>query len=477
MVNKPYFDIYAGQLIEDKQGVGTGETSTNDYEGLANKPKVNGHILSGNKTPEELGLVDKTTEQTIPGIKTFLNGMKLSGMLTDVHGVNIISTENDTTRKVGSVANQLKLASIDDIQFRKGENENILTILTDENIIDHAVTLDTPQVITPLKTFKDIKIDNNELTIGDGTKNDTTILLKANNATLEVASLDYTSDDATIAVGSSLAKTMIRGEKVVDSNNNEFLTALNLPIATVQSKGVIKPDGKTLTITADGTLKATGVGTATEQYGIRGDYATQYGILECPNGILTVSGMKVTLQPMVVMQCAGQESKTTITGKLDHTITSTDDIDLFYVGGQLLECGDVFYQEAEPDNGVTNFLAWWKPSLGKWQFKSNNTGNVWKEAVACRLAHIHTDGNTITRVDYIGNRILDDEIFALQSDVDTALANKADKTELPAEARLLKGASLYPVSNLATDATLAQTIQKVNEIIAILVSRGIARIQ
>ncbi len=159
----------------------------------------------------------------------------------------------------------------------------------------------------------------------------------------------------------------------------------------------------------------------TDKYGIRGDYTSQFGILECPNGILKVEGMKITLQPMVVMQCAGQESKTTITGPLQHTIISNSDIDIFYAGGTLLECGSVFYQENEPDDGQDNYVAWWKPSLGKWQFKSNETGNVFRPIVACRLAHIHTDGATITRVDYIGNRILDDEIFVEKKDLDSLL--------------------------------------------------------
>lgn len=190
-----------------------------------------------------------------------------------------------------------------------------------------------------------------------------------------------------------------------------YLTTESLPIATIDKLGVIKPDGSTISVSDNGVISAISTASIVEQHGIRGDYSTQYGILECPNGILEVDGMTVTLQPMVVMQCAGQEAKTIITGSLKYTITSTDDIDLFYANGELLECGDVFYQETEPDNGVSNYIAWWKPSLGKWQFKSNETGNVFRPIVACKLAHIHTDGTTITRVDYLGNRILDDEIF------------------------------------------------------------------
>lgn len=209
-------------------------------------------------------------------------------------------------------------------------------------------------------------------------------------------------------------------------------------------------------LSADGLAK---LANPNEKYGIRGDYSTQYGILECPNGILTVDGMQVTLKQGVVMQCAGQDIKTTITGDLKYTITSNEDIDLFYAGGTLLECGEVYYSEDEPENGTSNYIAWWKPSIGKWQFKSNDTGNVYRQIISCRLAHVHTDGTTITRVDYIGNRILDDEIFA-------------EKKDLPSMNELMLDTS-ETVTLLAEKATRAEIITKINEVIASLQNRGV----
>lgn len=148
--------------------------------------------------------------------------------------------------------------------------------------------------------------------------------------------------------------------------------------------------------------------------GIKGDYCTSYGILEAPNGILTnPSGMQVTLKQGVVLQLAGQDIKTTISGDLTHTITSTADCDLFYVSGttSLMEVEEIVWSRIEPDNGQTGVLAWWNPDNKKWKFKSNDTGNVWAEAVATPVAHIHTNGTTITRIDHIGYRVLDDEVF------------------------------------------------------------------
>lgn len=218
-----------------------------------------------------------------------------------------------------------------------------------------------------------------------------------------------------------------KGTKPIKVSNDVITLSIDNQLLRVTADGLLTVNldeiGSELIDKANtdlSNLSATGeakLGSGKSSYGIRGDYATQYGILECPNGILTVKGMDVILKQGVVMQCAGQDIKTLISGDMKHTITSTDDIDLFYAGGQLLECGEVYYQEAEPENGVSNYIAWWKPSLGKWQFKSNDTGNVFRSIVACKIAHIHTNGETITRVDYIGNRILDDEIFALKSDV------------------------------------------------------------
>lgn len=163
--------------------------------------------------------------------------------------------------------------------------------------------------------------------------------------------------------------------------------------------------------------------------GIKGDYCTTYGIIDAPNGILTnPSGMEVVLKQGVVLQLAGQDIKTTISGDMAHTITSTTDCDLFYVSGttSLMEVAQIVWSRIEPDNGQAGVLAWWNPDNKKWKFKSNDTGNVWAEAVATPVAHIHTNGTTITRIDHIGYRVLDDEIYALKREMNTALTGKAN---------------------------------------------------
>lgn len=182
--------------------------------------------------------------------------------------------------------------------------------------------------------------------------------------------------------------------------------------------------------------------------GIKGDYCSTYGILDSPNGVLTASGMKLTLKAGLVLQCAGQEAKTTIAGDTVHEVESTADFDLFYADGAFYEATQVVWSKTEPENGDTGIVAWWNPDAGKWKFKSNAAGNVWATAdKAARLAHIHTDGTTITRIDYIGTRVLD-------------------------EGRLLQGLK-KTVADLAADADSAAIIAKVNEILAALREAGV----
>lgn len=182
--------------------------------------------------------------------------------------------------------------------------------------------------------------------------------------------------------------------------------------------------------------------------GIKGDYCSTYGILAAPNGVLTANGMKLTLKAGLVLQCAGQEAKTTIASDTVHEVESTQDFDFFYADGAFYEATQVVYSRTEPEDGDTGILAWWNPDIKKWKFKSNAAGNVWATAnKAARLAHIHTDGMSITRIDYIGARVLD-------------------------EGRLLQGLK-KTVADLATGADSAAIIAKVNEILAALREAGI----
>ena len=108
---------------------------------------------------------------------------------------------------------------------------------------------------------------------------------------------------------------------------------------------------------------------------------------------------------------------------MQHTVTSTGNFTLFYANGELLECGKVDYSTEEPtNNGVTNYQAWFNPDKTvntnqQWQFKSNDSGNVWRYVDnATPLADIVASSTAITSISYLGYRVFDDDIFAHKSE-------------------------------------------------------------
>ncbi len=210
---------------------------------------------------------------------------------------------------------------------------------------------------------------------------------------------------------------------------NSWVRVDSNKIASASALGAIKV-GDGLSIATDGTLSATGGGGAsdTEKYGLEGDYCSKYGIVDCPNGILTEEAKKVTLKAGVVMQMTETDGLTTNASDMPHDIISTVDFDLFYTSGSLLEATQVVFSEQEPEDGATGVLAWFNGT--QWQFKSNTEGNVWRAASAVRLAHVHiTDGN-ITRIDYIGNRHLNKVIPVTTNTAQTITGSKTLKNNL-----------------------------------------------
>lgn len=193
--------------------------------------------------------------------------------------------------------------------------------------------------------------------------------------------------------------------------------------------------GKWLKIDSTGnaipdTLPSIGGGDVSDKYGIQADYAIHYGILDCPRGLIdySVNTKEIEIQSGIVIQAAGADTRTTIASPITYEVEQTGDIVLFFTRTEsesgtiqtgFLEAGNVYYQEEEPTNGTTSYLAWWKPSKGLWQFKSDQTGNVWREAVATPIANIRAGLIGITSINYIGYRIIDDDIIAQQSEIDS----------------------------------------------------------
>lgn len=156
-------------------------------------------------------------------------------------------------------------------------------------------------------------------------------------------------------------------------------------------------------------------------YGLRGDYSTHYGIEYCQYGLIdNPAGTKTIIVKGGMMLCVpGAETKTTIGSDITYNLLADSDITVFYADGNILEVDKIEYSTEEPESLDEGMLAWWNPRVGLWKFKSNDTGNVWREANATPLADIRIDNGVINRIDYVGYRILNDDIYALKEDVAT----------------------------------------------------------
>lgn len=153
--------------------------------------------------------------------------------------------------------------------------------------------------------------------------------------------------------------------------------------------------------------------------GLRGDYETTYGIIECPNGLIdySISSNRIMIKSGIQLLAWGNDTKVMIASDTPHDVLATRDFTLVYVDGEFLEC-DVFYQTAEPENGSDLYIAWWNGE--KWQFKSNDTGNVWRTPEkATPIADIHINDGVINRIDYVGYRVMNDEIYITQEVFET----------------------------------------------------------
>lgn len=157
-----------------------------------------------------------------------------------------------------------------------------------------------------------------------------------------------------------------------------------------------------------------------EKYGIKGDYASKYGIINAQNGLITYTSdsKEVTVKAGIQLLMPGSDIKTQNDSDIKYTINSTSDVTLFLADGEVKEAEGVYFQTEEPENGQEAYLAWYNPEVGKWQFKSNDDGNVWRTPTkAGPLADVYFSETGVIRVDYVGYRVLNDQIFALKSDL------------------------------------------------------------
>lgn len=178
------------------------------------------------------------------------------------------------------------------------------------------------------------------------------------------------------------------------------------------------------TLSGDGTeespLSVVGGGASgSDNNGLEGDYATTYGIVdETASGlpyIKAVGSTVVVIPAGLVMDIPGVPGLTTNTGNIEYEVVATDNPTLFLAQGTVIEATDVFFQVEEPEDGATGYAAWWNGTT--WKFKSNDTGNVWREANAVRIAKTVFTGTSLTRLCFTGCRVLNKQEFATKAQV------------------------------------------------------------
>lgn len=226
------------------------------------------------------------------------------------------------------------------------------------------------------------------------------------------------------SVSNSTINNMANHISTLESATSELETAQ----ATLQNDLGDLGD-QVLAIQGDLNILKSSSSSSINNSGIRADYALKYGITDCPNGIISFNSTdkELTIHQGVTLSIPNKEAKVIFGNDTTYEVEETGNVVLFYTQTEsesgtvqqgFLEAGTVYYGENEPKDGVTSFLAWWQPSKGKWQFKSVYTGNVWREADAQPIANIKASSSIITSVNYIGYRIIDDDIFAQLSDIE-----------------------------------------------------------
>lgn len=316
-------DNVARLLALGAKGSGGGGTSgTSNYPDLANKPQINGVELVGNKTSEDLGIEPGVTEEVLTQALAAESAARqkqdelLQGEIEDkIAAANILAGENIEVSQEGN--NVTISSTAEGKTYTAGTNIEI----TEDNVINNTIPfVRGPEAVLDRLTGiaiggrRDVamKTPEGSLLIGnfspeidsqgaftDGKNNvvighDTAVLNGMSNCV--VMGYDATSaDENSVVIGSRaivdlhhvgsivlgrgarskkanqfvLGSTVapINEMKVVTSEGDKYIATTDLipeevPIATTEVAGKVKPDGETITIDAEGIIKAISGGEA-----------------------------------------------------------------------------------------------------------------------------------------------------------------------------------------------------------------------
>lgn len=267
------------------------------------------------------------------------------------------------------------------------------------------VTTNTTQSITGLKNFtKGLKVSGKQVLNITETDN------------LSIGSQDFDAD-----IFSKSNPTITRGGTTyqnIDDGNFSIELAEHIDGSTIE----MNENGKLVAKTATSTL-------ASDLYGIKGDYSTHYGIVNSQTGLLKYTGGEKRITVPAGMRLlmpgtteANTDKITQVTSDTPYDIISNENVTIFYsdiAKDNVIEAFEVFYQVEEPKNLATIldgvYTAWFNPETDIWKFKTNN--GSWIESKATPIADVCIAGNEtgtsfgITRIDYIGYRVLNNQLL------------------------------------------------------------------
>lgn len=446
-----------------------------------NGPKtfMNTVILQGNTM--EIGDVTNTAATT-KFVTDSINDLK-NNLPTDGNVDSAITTHNLSNQSHNDIRNLVKENK--DAIAKKADAEVVDKLNTNLTLAEEDIDALQSDIAVFVTTAKDAALKSQENTFTKGNTFSGGVVVNGNQL--------YLTNGATIKDGTNdknilnLLTINNNTQQLYLGNDEVWIKApdsMLLESSSIKTKRT-KSDGsweEYTNIDSGNISNYTVQLSANEKYGIEADYKIKYGIIDCPRGLIDYSPntKKITINSGIVFKMPQTVGFTTLSSANNtYTVEETGRIVLFAVKGGVgfLEAGVVYYQEEEPVDGDVGYVAWWKPSKGQWQFKSNDTGNVFREFAATPFANINASETGIITINYIGYRLVDDDCFAHLSDIESV--NDTIET-LTTTVNGLADNEIFTtnkpiVADIASDADLATVISSLNSLIGNLKTRGIVQ--
>ena len=198
-------------------GGGGGTGGTSNYNDLANKPQINGTTLTGNKTLDELGIT--------------------------ADNLNVY-TKEETTNAINDVISAKADTTYVDTQLNLKADKTALGDLSDLS------TDDKSSVVAAINEVKAQGVTEEVLTQA---------------LAAETASREKQDELLQEEIDNKLSPhNIIAGDNVeiTQDGGSVTISAQNSPIATLENAGIVKPDGKTISIDSEGIIRAISGGEA-----------------------------------------------------------------------------------------------------------------------------------------------------------------------------------------------------------------------